>query len=524
MRVKVDMCIWCDIVTIKSLTMMALQEELHRSKEANSHGKAQYQKEIRRAKKENWTQQSAIVKLQEELKASRVNLRGASSIAEESKSRAAELEQKAFSAQYKLVGAQEEIKKLDDRLRQAESERDELRRAVKEEEILRIAAEGMIALPTSSAGDEFDTPQKLSSKVSAPYESEFDERSDLHFLNEELRLAKKRAEKAESTITFMKMECQFLACSCRVAESQETRFISDNSLRNTIQRMESEKEFLQSQREGSLQVQPHRRRSYSLNALTDSADNTEELPAAPTMDDEAWAHSEHDLARSLRDAQHTENLTIAQAREVMAAAAESSRVANTTRETTADTEVEDFYTPDPEIQQDNEGTIIHHTTNTPPPTFSNEQTQSYASLLGNTSGRDEAANILNDVSPPAHPTPATMSREAALAAIALRRGRAKSVHSSAQGYGQSSERRVASHGQVYIKSAAQSVKINFGRKEGEEGNHGGASSSKNLASVLATPRRMKDTKEGRTFSAPTPKTGTDAGRSKSAFGNRRMGF
>lgn len=211
-----------------------LQGELQRTKETNSHSQALYEKEVRRARKDAFKSSSMLVKAQEELKSARNKYTLMREQAEEQRRKVEEQTQKAFSAQYQLVGSQEEIETLAQQKIIIEEERDALKRSLKEEELARIAAEGQIALPAAKKGDEFASPAK---KTRNNRRESFKENMDpsvsasqeqVTALRHELNTEKKIRQKAEDQIHYMKMECQFRCCSCRVAERQGVEYIHED--------------------------------------------------------------------------------------------------------------------------------------------------------------------------------------------------------------------------------------------------------------------------------------------------------
>lgn len=144
-------------------------------------------------------------------------------------------EQETFDAQYRLVGLQEEVDKLCQQKTTVEEERDALKTNLKEEEVARIAAEGRIALPKSQEGDEFSSPKKrrslarkdsLKENVDPESSEEYDMLTEVR---DELKLERRIRQKAEDQIHFMKMECQFQCCSCRIAERLGTEYHHDES-------------------------------------------------------------------------------------------------------------------------------------------------------------------------------------------------------------------------------------------------------------------------------------------------------
>jgi len=133
----------------------------------------------------------------------------------------------------------EEILTLKDRLKLVEGERDALKTSLKEEEVLRIAAEGQIALPTATHDEEeeFGSPVRSPRKSRDVQHNDEDKENqsprqstvDLRFLQQELAAERRYRSRAEDQIEFMKMECQFQCCSCRIAENKSKVYVHDNS-------------------------------------------------------------------------------------------------------------------------------------------------------------------------------------------------------------------------------------------------------------------------------------------------------
>ena len=162
--------------------------------------------------------------------------------AESQRRRAEVREQEVFTAQYQNVGLQEAIDKLRQHLKAAEDERDTLKTNLKEEEIARIAAEGKIPLPVSQQQDEFSSPRK---SIRQSHRDSFKENEDPMNIMESdeeeeasfettLAIERKLRQRAEEQIEFMKMECQFRCCSCRIAEGQGKEYVHDNSLEQQV--------------------------------------------------------------------------------------------------------------------------------------------------------------------------------------------------------------------------------------------------------------------------------------------------
>ncbi|KAF2642020.1 hypothetical protein P280DRAFT_449438 [Massarina eburnea CBS 473.64] len=143
----------------------------------------------------------------------------------------------------------EEVDTLKDRLTLVEAERDTLKTSLKEEEVLRIAAEGQIALPaaTMDENDEFESPARSPRKQrTAPREEEDKENVapkkavvELRLAQQELATERRIRERAQDQIDFMKMECQFRCCSCRIADNQGSQYVHDGSYAAEMERIKA---------------------------------------------------------------------------------------------------------------------------------------------------------------------------------------------------------------------------------------------------------------------------------------------
>lgn len=200
-----------------------------------------YEKEVRRARKDAFKSGRAVVTIQEELKSARNKFTLMREEADEQRRKVHAQEQKTFSAQYHLVGLQEEIETLVQQKKVIQEERDALKRSLKQEELARIAAEGRVALPISKQGDEFASPAKKNRpKVRREsFKENMDplsltEQEEISALNLELRREKKFKVRAEEQIHFMKMECQFKCCSCRIAERQGVEYVHDDLVASEV--------------------------------------------------------------------------------------------------------------------------------------------------------------------------------------------------------------------------------------------------------------------------------------------------
>ncbi|KAL8995187.1 MAG: hypothetical protein Q9169_005020 [Polycauliona sp. 2 TL-2023] len=222
----------------------SVMEEMHRTKESQAHAQGVYEKEVRRARKEAFKSSSALVKLQEELKTTRNRYTLMREEVDVQKRRIENKEQETFASQYQLVGLQEELDKTKQQMKIVEEERDALKTNLKQEEVARIAAEGKIALPPSEESDEFASPKKKRRRESAkenvdPEVIEVEEEDQMEILKEDLRMEKRLRMEATGLIDFMKMECQFHCCPCRVAEQEGTQYVHDGSLEQEMEALSS---------------------------------------------------------------------------------------------------------------------------------------------------------------------------------------------------------------------------------------------------------------------------------------------
>ena len=114
----------------------------------------------------------------------------------------------SLQVEVESVGARlgEEVQTLKDRLKLVEDERDALKTSLKEEEVMRVAAEGNIALPTASAdeNDEFEPPVRSPRKQRTAHREDDDKENvsprkgvvELRFLQQELATEKRLREHA----------------------------------------------------------------------------------------------------------------------------------------------------------------------------------------------------------------------------------------------------------------------------------------------------------------------------------------
>jgi chromosome segregation ATPase len=155
----------------------SLLEELHGTKERQGHERSIFEKEIRKARKEAFRAGSTLVKLQEELKHSKSEVKALKdevSAERESKEKA---KQEAFERAYALAGLTEEFEVLKGKLRSLETDNHSSNLEVRAHEIRRedfgrmSLAEGDLAFlttprrPKRAAAGSIRSPALLSARV-----------------------------------------------------------------------------------------------------------------------------------------------------------------------------------------------------------------------------------------------------------------------------------------------------------------------------------------------------------------------
>lgn len=203
------------------------------------------------AHKENLKMTGNIPNMQTKIQGLQRNLQRAESDVRFKTEEAAKYKSQVYSLEVEIesVNARlgEQVDTLKDTLRLVEGERDALKTSLKEEEVMRIAAEGNIALPSAGIDeiDEFCSPVRSPRKMRTISRDEDDKENvspkkgavDLRFLQQELAVEKSLLERAKEQIEFMKMECQFQCCSCRIAENQGTQYVHDDTYAVEMERI-----------------------------------------------------------------------------------------------------------------------------------------------------------------------------------------------------------------------------------------------------------------------------------------------
>ncbi|KAI9829969.1 MAG: hypothetical protein M1819_005941 [Sarea resinae] len=246
-----------------------LMEDLHRSKDEHRRDQLTFEKEIRKTKKDAFKSASILVKLQEELKATRSTLRLTQADLANEKEFTKKRDHDAFNAESKLAEVQQELfqiqqqshtleaerdelkqslkdgelvqeellKKQQEQVRTVEAERDALKKSLREEEVARIAAEGRIALPIPPEGDEFSSPKKkrkAAPTTAKPITATQVNDEEMISLKEQVAIERVQRENAEKLVTYMKLECQLRCCSCRILEERGRHYVHDELLTGIV--------------------------------------------------------------------------------------------------------------------------------------------------------------------------------------------------------------------------------------------------------------------------------------------------
>ena len=142
-------------------------------------------------------------------------------------------DQEILATHYRLVELQEELEKQKQQNQIAEEERDRLKTSLKEEHIARTAVETAIALPLPTDAEVLASPDRRSRRSESMKENVDPEapqlQNQLKMAREQLRMEKRMRLRADDQVHFMKMECQFQCCSCRMAERQGVEYVHDNT-------------------------------------------------------------------------------------------------------------------------------------------------------------------------------------------------------------------------------------------------------------------------------------------------------
>ncbi|CAG7987190.1 unnamed protein product [Penicillium nalgiovense] len=266
----------------------SLLEELHGTKERQAHERSIFEKEIRKARKEAFRAGSTLVKLQEELKHSKSEIKTLKDELGAEREAKDKAKQEAFERAYALAGLTEELEVLKEKFRALETDNHSSTLEVRAHEIRKEnfgrlsiaegdlaflatprrpkrAAAGSVRSPAPAREEDHAeaTPPKRprlsgcepateSEQPASEAASELDD-DLLEEVKEELVFERRRRVAAEEMVHFLNIECQFERCSCRLAESQGRRYIYDADYYNKFQRPHIEAEEKARAQQASLQ-------------------------------------------------------------------------------------------------------------------------------------------------------------------------------------------------------------------------------------------------------------------------------
>ena len=199
-----------------------------------AHAQATYEKEVRRARKEAFKASSALVKSQEDLKSARNKYTLMREDVDVQKRSVATKEDEVLTIQHQLVALQAEMEKQKEQMKIIEEERGALEMTLKEMESAKAVVEPVIALPLTEDRSDSASPKKWRRRSESmkenvdPAAPQLQDR--LESIEEQLRMEKRMRLRADEQVHFMKMECQFQCCSCRIAERQNLPYVHDDTL------------------------------------------------------------------------------------------------------------------------------------------------------------------------------------------------------------------------------------------------------------------------------------------------------
>ena len=142
-------------------------------------------------------------------------------------------DQEILATHDRLVELQEELEKQKQQNKCFEEEQDRLKTSLKEEQVARTAVETAVALPLTTDVEEIASPDRRIRRSESMKENVDPEapqlQHQLKMAREQLRMEKRMRLRADDQVHFMKMECQFQCCSCRMAERQGVEYVHDNT-------------------------------------------------------------------------------------------------------------------------------------------------------------------------------------------------------------------------------------------------------------------------------------------------------
>jgi hypothetical protein len=195
-----------------------------------------------------------VLKLQETLRDTQKRLQVSKVDHATDVQKADRFEQEATDAKCALMAMQQDLSKLQEQFKVLEQEKEALKKNLKEEEVARIAAQGQIALPSAQEDDEdlFNSPRKSPFPRKVQSSSFSDDKEnvgvvtkkmvDIKRLQEEVDAEKLKREVAEEMVEFLHMECAFRCCDCTSAarHGRVMRISMDEILASSIHKMKSD--------------------------------------------------------------------------------------------------------------------------------------------------------------------------------------------------------------------------------------------------------------------------------------------
>jgi hypothetical protein len=195
-----------------------------------------------------------VLKLQETLRDTQKRLQVSKIDHATDVQKADRFEQEATDAKCALIAMQQDLAKLQEQFKVLEQEKEALKTNLKEEEVARIAAEGQIALPSAQDDEEdlFNSPRKSVSPRKQRSPSLSDDKENVGVvtkkmvetrrLQEKLDTERQKREAAEEMAEFLRMECAFQCCDCTsvARHGRAMRVSMDEILASSIQKMRSD--------------------------------------------------------------------------------------------------------------------------------------------------------------------------------------------------------------------------------------------------------------------------------------------
>ncbi|RAL16707.1 uncharacterized protein BO97DRAFT_402361 [Aspergillus homomorphus CBS 101889] len=295
----------------------SLLEELQTAKERQAHERTVFEKEIRKARKEAFRAGSVVVKVQEDLKHARAEAKAFKDEAQVERRAKEQAKQEAFERAYALAGLTEEMEVLKEQLRAAEAN---IRSRSQKAQNLKIGqqdagrmslVEGDLALlltptprrPKRVAEDSVnsllsratkpspahDTPPKRQRLSDVTPRAEAEEialseaqQDKMEELERILKHERQLRTNAEDLIEFLRLECQFKRCSCRLTETEESDHVHEAG---TVEGAEQEHET-KVQEHGDHVVAPSRDESESHTHLGEPAGFAAQEDVIETIDED----------------------------------------------------------------------------------------------------------------------------------------------------------------------------------------------------------------------------------------------